>query len=61
MSECLLDVYRVLKQVEDSEQDELTRAHAQAALGELDTLMRAFLFTPPELKLEKKITVLGSS
>ena len=36
--------------------DELTRAHAQAALGELDTIMRELLF--PQQTLAKKITVL---
>ena len=51
----------MLKRVESYEEDELTRTHAQAALGELDSLMRTFLFTPPDVKMEKKITVLTSS
>jgi len=59
-SEELLGIYRLLKHVEDAEQDELTKAHAQAALGELDTIMRDFIF-PSERKFEKKITVLSSS
>lgn len=52
----LPEVYRLLKQVERREMDELTRAHAQAALGELDTIMRELLF--PQQTLAKKITVL---
>ena len=52
----LPEVYRLLKQVERGEMDELTRAHAQAALGELDTIMRQLLF--PQQTLAKKITVL---
>ena len=52
----LLEVYRLLKQVEGRERDELTQAHAQAALGELDTIMRGFLF--PQPTLTKKISVL---
>lgn len=54
--ESLLDTYRLLKKVEASEEDELTQAHAQAALGELDKIMRRFLFPAPTLS--KKITVL---
>ena len=49
-------MYRLLKQVEGRERDELTQAHAQAALGELDTVMRGFLF--PQQTLTKKISVL---
>ena len=52
----LPEVYRLLKQVERGEMDDLTRAHAQAALGELDTIMRELLF--PQQTLAKKITVL---
>jgi hypothetical protein len=51
----LLDIYRELKHVDGCEKDELTRAHAQAALGELDCLMRTLLFATP--KLEKTIKV----
>ncbi len=57
-SEFMLDIYRLLKQIEGTELDELTRAHAQAALGEMDKNMRAFIF-PEERKMEKKITVLN--
>lgn len=58
----MLDVYRLLKQVEGSEQDQLTRAHAQAALGELDTIMRAVIFPDhSHRKLEKKITILSNT
>lgn len=59
MSESLLEIYRLLKRVESSEGDQLTRAHAQASLGELDTMMRAFLFPDDRDRvMEKKITVL---
>ena len=57
-AEPLLEVYRLLKQVERSEKDDLTRDHAQAALGELDKVMRDFIF-PKQGKMEKKITVLN--
>ena len=52
----LRDVYRLLKQVEATERDTLTQAHAQAALGELDSVMRAYLF--PQETLTKKISIL---
>ena len=58
MGEVLRDVYRLLKQVEQCEQDPVARAHAQAALGELGTVARAFLHQ--DNKMEKKITILGS-
>ena len=51
-----LDIYRLLKLVEDVDHNELTRAHAQAALGELDTIMRTFIF-PQQKKMEKKIVI----
>ena len=56
LGDSLLDIYRLLKQVESSECDEVTQVHAQAALGELDTVMRTLLF--PEQTLNKKITIL---
>lgn len=56
LGDSLRDVYRLLKQVEGSERDELTRAHAQAALGELDRVMREWIF--PQQTLEKKISIL---
>lgn len=58
MSERLLDVYRLLKSVESSEKDELARTHAQAALGELDTVMRSYIFPTNSRTLTKKISVL---
>ena len=54
--ESLLEMYRLLKKVEACDQDELTRTHALAALGELDTIMRKCLF--PCTSLTKKITIL---
>ncbi len=55
----LLEVYRLLKQVEGAERDELTQAHAQAALGELDSVMRTALFPEPNTRPQKKITILN--
>lgn len=52
----LLEVYRLLKYVGASDEDELTRVHALACLGELDRIMKAFVFPPSSLT--KKITVL---
>ena len=52
----LRDVYRLLKQVEAAESDPLTRGHAQAALGELDLLVRDWAF--PEQSLEKEISII---
>ena len=43
----LKELYRLLKTVEETDPDELTRTHARAALGELDTIMRTFLFPCP--------------
>ena len=59
LGDSLLEVYRLLKRVEGLERDELTRAHAQAALGELDSVMRTFLFPEPNSRPQKKITVLN--
>lgn len=58
MGQELLDVYRLLKSVESTERDELTRAHAQAALGELDVIMKNLLFPNGSKELIKKISVL---
>ena len=58
LGDSLLEVYRLLKRVEGSEVDELTRAHSQAALGELDSVMRKFLFPEPSTRPQKKITIL---
>jgi hypothetical protein len=51
-------VYQLLKQVDQSESDPVTRAHAQAALGELNAVVRALLPLDGR-KMEKKITILG--
>ena len=59
LGDSLLDVYRLLKRVEGMERDELTRAHAQAALGELDSVMRTALFPEPNTRPQKKITILN--
>ena len=55
--ESLLEMYRLLKRVESSDLDELTRGHALAALRELDKIMRTLLF-PSSSSLTKKITIL---
>lgn len=59
LGESLLEVYRLLKRVEGVERDELTRAHSQAALGELDSVMRTVLFPEPHTRPQKKITILN--
>lgn len=56
LRDVLLDLYRLLKSIVRSEQDEVTVLHAQLALEELDGIMRDFLF--PRQTLEKKIVVL---
>ena len=56
LGDSLRDLYRLLKQVEgETQRDELTRAHARAALGQLDCVMREWAF--PQQTLSKKITV----
>ncbi|XP_056137878.1 transport and Golgi organization protein 6 homolog [Lampris incognitus] len=56
LSDVLLDLYRALKWVVRSDQDDITVLHAQLALKELDDVMMKFIF--PDQKLEKKIVVL---
>ena len=57
LEDSLRDVYRLLKCVEgERERDDLTRAHAQAALGQLDSVMKDWVF--PQQKLTKNITIL---
>uniref|UniRef100_A0A3P8Q867 Transport and golgi organization 6 homolog (Drosophila) n=1 Tax=Astatotilapia calliptera TaxID=8154 RepID=A0A3P8Q867_ASTCA len=56
LSDVLLDLYRALKWVVNSDLDEVSVLHAHLALEELDDIMRRFIF--PEQKLEKKIVVL---
>uniref|UniRef100_A0A667ZYZ1 Transport and golgi organization 6 homolog n=1 Tax=Myripristis murdjan TaxID=586833 RepID=A0A667ZYZ1_9TELE len=56
LGDVLLDLYRALKWVVRSDQDDVAVLHAQLALEELDDVMRRFIF--PEQKLEKKIVVL---
>ncbi|XP_061533383.1 transport and Golgi organization protein 6 homolog [Phycodurus eques] len=56
LSDVLLDLYRALKWVVQSESDEVAVLHAQLALEELDDIMRSLIF--PKQKLEKKIVVL---
>ncbi len=53
----MLQLYRLLKHVESSDSDPLTITHAQAALGELDTIMRHMIF-PVNIPLTKKISIL---
>ncbi|KAM9375964.1 transport and Golgi organization protein 6 homolog [Pholidichthys leucotaenia] len=56
LRDVLLDLYRALKWVVQSDPDEVAVLHAQLALEELDDVMRRFVF--PKQKLEKKIVVL---
>ena len=57
LGDSLRDVYRLLKRVdEERERDELTRTHARAALGQLDSIMRGWVF--PQQTLTKNITIL---
>ncbi|XP_069491647.1 transport and Golgi organization protein 6 homolog isoform X1 [Ambystoma mexicanum] len=56
LREVLRDLYRLLKFVTQSEQDEVTLLHARLAMEELNDIMMRVLF-PPQ-KLEKKIVVL---
>ncbi|XP_028813874.1 transport and Golgi organization protein 6 homolog [Denticeps clupeoides] len=56
LGDVLLDLYRALKLVARADRDEVAVLHAQLALGELDEVMRRFMF--PEQKLQKKIVVL---
>ena len=57
LGDSLHDIYHLLKHVEEErEGDELTRTHARAALGELDRVMRDWIF--PQQTLSKNITIL---
>ncbi|XP_031563618.1 transport and Golgi organization protein 6 homolog [Actinia tenebrosa] len=56
LSSNLRELYHLLKIVEACDKDETTRIHAQVALGQLDTIMREFLF--PKETFSKKIQVL---
>ncbi|XP_060694296.1 transport and Golgi organization protein 6 homolog [Hemiscyllium ocellatum] len=56
LDEVLRDLYRLLKYVNQSDEDEVVVLHAQIALEELDHIVRRFLF--PEEKLQKKIVIL---
>jgi len=52
----LVDLYRGLKHLRDSDNDPVLRLHAQLALEEIDHIVRDSLFAPP--KLEKRIYLL---
>lgn len=52
----LRSVYHLLKRVESTEMDDLTRGLASAALGELDQIVRGALF--PQQVLVKELVVL---
>ena len=57
LGDSLRDVYHLLKRVEgESLRDELTRTHARAALGQLDHIMREWIF--PQQTFSKQITIL---
>ena len=47
LSSTLKDIYQLLKIVESTDADHVTRVHAQAALGELDSITRDYLFPKP--------------
>ena len=52
----LLNLYRILKHVVRTEQDQTILLHVQLALDELDQIMRQYLF--PRQRLTKRIHVL---
>lgn len=52
----LRSVYHLLKRVESTEMDDLTRGLASTALGELDQIVRGVLF--PQQVLVKELVVL---
>ncbi|XP_067047610.1 transport and Golgi organization protein 6 homolog isoform X1 [Acropora muricata] len=52
----LKEIYQLLKLVESTDNDPVTRGHARIALGELDAVTRAYLFPKPSLT--KRIQVL---
>lgn len=47
LSSTLKDIYQLLKIVESTDVDHVTRVHAQAALEELDSITRDYLFPKP--------------
>ena len=52
----LKEIYQLLKLVESTDNDHVTRGHARIALGELDAVTREYLFPKPSLT--KRIQVL---
>lgn len=56
LSSTLKDIYQLLKIVELTDADHMTRGHAQAAVGELDSITRDYLFPKPSFT--KRIQVL---
>ena len=58
LGDSLREIYRLLKHVESCDKDELTRVHAQAVLGELDKVMRNYIFPEQSKELSKKISIL---
>uniref|UniRef100_UPI00398ECC6D transport and Golgi organization protein 6 homolog n=1 Tax=Pristiophorus japonicus TaxID=55135 RepID=UPI00398ECC6D len=56
LGDVLRDLYRLLKYVSQTDEDEVAVLHAQLALEELDHVVRRFLF--PEETLQKKIVIL---
>ena len=51
-----MDIYQLLRIVELTDADHETRGHVQAALGELDSITRDYLFPAPSFT--KRIQVL---
>lgn len=47
LASTLKEIYQLLKLVESTDTDDVTRGHALAALGELDTITRDYLFPKP--------------
>lgn len=58
LSSTLKEIYQMLKIVESTDPDDVTRLHAQTALDELNNITREYLF--PEPSFTKRIQVLPS-
>eukprot|EP00794_Sanderia_malayensis_P012320 gene12320-13591_t len=59
IGDVLKDIYRLLKMILTNEKDDVVKLYAERALGELDLIMKNYLF--PEQSLQKKIQVIQSS
>nr|XP_023018764.1 transport and Golgi organization protein 6 homolog [Leptinotarsa decemlineata] len=54
----ILTIYRTLKDIYNSDSDDVMRLQSQLALEELNENMKSFVLAPPKLHDEKKIVVL---